>query len=445
MPTIDTSSPPLQLILTPERAALVRGQENTVRVLVRVQAPDVPAGDTPRDPLHLALVLDRSGSMSGEPLVQAMRCARHMIEQLGACDRVAVYAFDDEIEQMAPLTHCTSLPALRAAIDSIEPGGSTNLHGGWRAGADELTTKLAGTDVHRVILLSDGCANHGETDLERITGQCRDMAKRGVTTSTYGLGRHFNEDLMLAMAKSGRGNAYYGDTAADLAEPFAAEFALLTSLCARGLVLKVNAPDGIGIRMRNDYEFVADGVPAWKLPDLAFASEAWAVVEFAIPAAFCSADTLSLPVTVSIEAAGRGSAPVFLMAPLAPLPVVDAKAAHAVEPDGLVVRRLQELDAADCLKQMRDALSEGDWQHANAVLEEARKRFSEHEWAASILAGMARLLRDRDVHRSRKEASFAAYSMNRRLSARDEIASFRADASAPAYLRRKPEQGKGRQ
>jgi hypothetical protein len=75
---------------------------------------------------------------------------------------------------------------------------------------------------------------------------CRDHARRGISTSTYGLGHHFNDDLMLAMAKAGRGNAYYGQTAADLAEPFQAELALLTSLCAHGVVLESCAPSNGG-------------------------------------------------------------------------------------------------------------------------------------------------------------------------------------------------------
>lgn len=33
---------------------------------------------------------------------------------------------------------------------------------------------------------------------------------------TYGLGRDFNEDLMVEMGRRGAGNHYYGDTAADL-------------------------------------------------------------------------------------------------------------------------------------------------------------------------------------------------------------------------------------
>src|SRR5688572_13824884 len=212
MPDTDKEPSSLQLLVSPERAAIVAGAANTLRALVRVQAPDLPS-HTSRDALHLALVVDRSGSMSGAPLEEAKRCARHVVEQLGARDRACIIAFDDEVAQLAPLTAGSDKAVLRAAIDGIDSGGSTDLHGGWRAGADELAAKLAPLGVHRVILLSDGEANAGLTDIEVIAGQCRDLTRRGVTTSTYGLGRRFNEDLMVAMSKSGRGNAYYGQTA----------------------------------------------------------------------------------------------------------------------------------------------------------------------------------------------------------------------------------------
>lgn len=254
MPNTNNTSSVFQLLLTPEKAALVAGGPTTLRVLVRVQAPDLPPGTVKRAPLHLALVLDRWGSMSGAPLEEAKRCARHIVDNLAPGDRAAIFAFDDDITCVAPLTPAVQKLVLATALSSIGSGGRTNLHGGWRAGADELARQLAGDGVHRVILLSDGCANAGETDLETIAGECKALEQRGVSTSTYGLGNDFNEALMLAMAGAGRGNAYYGQTAADLAEPFAAEFALLTSLCARGLVLKVNAPANVGVKLRNDYD-----------------------------------------------------------------------------------------------------------------------------------------------------------------------------------------------
>ena len=59
------------------------------------------------------------------------------------------------------------------------------------------------------------------------------MAEYGVTTSTYGLSRHFNENLMTVMAKAGQGQAHYGQTAEDLLDPFEQEFDFMEAILAR--------------------------------------------------------------------------------------------------------------------------------------------------------------------------------------------------------------------
>ena len=204
------------------------------------------------------------------------------------------------------------------------------------------------------------------------------LARSGVSTSTYGLGNHFNEDLMLSMASAGRGNAYYGQTAADLAEPFAAEFALLTSLCARGLVLKVNAPADIGVKIRNDYEQVEGEASPWKLPDLAFAAEAWALLELEIPPQQANGgEPVALPITVSVQAATQDSAPLFLMSALSPLPVVGIAEWQSMPGDELVARRVLELDAGDALEAVRIAIAADDWRQAQKLVDEAATRFAE--------------------------------------------------------------------
>ena len=71
------------------------------------------------------------------------------------------------------------------------------------------------------------------TDTHEVATLCADAAEKGVTTSTYGLGRDFNEELMVEMGKRGGGNHYYGETAADLFEPFAEEFDFISNLYAR--------------------------------------------------------------------------------------------------------------------------------------------------------------------------------------------------------------------
>lgn len=445
MPENNNAASTFQLLLTPEKAAIAAGQTTTLRVLARIQAPAPPVGAVPRQPLHLALVLDRSGSMNGVPLDEAKRCARNIIDSLAPGDRAAIYAFDDEIVEVAPLTPAANKLALATALATIESGGCTNLHGGWRAGADELLAKLAGQDVHRVILLSDGCANAGVQDLEQITLQCKTAAQGGVSTSTYGLGEHFNESLMLAMAAAGRGNAYYGQSAADLAEPFAAEFALLTSLCARGLVLKINAPVGIGVKLRNDFVPVEGEAMAWSLPDLAFASEAWAVLEFAIPAIEVGmGSSVRLPITVSVQAATQDSAPLFLMAAVPALPIMSIEQIAAMPADELVARRIMELDAADALEGVQAAIAADNWLLADQLVETAQGRFAQHEWATAILATMKRLVGERNKRVAGKEAGYARRSIHGRLASLNEASSSEFDSmSVPAFLRRKPEQGKG--
>ena len=76
----DTNTP--QVLINPLKPALIHGVAQKLRSLVRVQADPDPATTKQRKPYHLSLVIDRSGSMSGEPLRAAVRCARHIIDRL---------------------------------------------------------------------------------------------------------------------------------------------------------------------------------------------------------------------------------------------------------------------------------------------------------------------------------------------------------------------------
>jgi len=94
---------------------------------------------------------------------------------------------------------------------------------------------------------------------------------------------------MVAMAKQGQGNPYYGETAADLFEPFAEEFDLIASLCARRLRLSLSAPAGVTMTLRNDYPVEErEGFPAILLPDLALGAEAWTLVDLDVAAGIAS-------------------------------------------------------------------------------------------------------------------------------------------------------------
>ena len=82
------------IVLTPRRAGLLAGHDNTVDVLARIQAPDAPEGHTAvRPPQAIALVIDRSVSMEGRPLAEARRCAEYVVGKLRLTDAVSLVQF----------------------------------------------------------------------------------------------------------------------------------------------------------------------------------------------------------------------------------------------------------------------------------------------------------------------------------------------------------------
>lgn len=299
-----------------------------------------------------------------------------------------------------------------------------------------------GAALSRVILLSDGNANAGETDVPTIVGQCGLAAGKGVTTSTYGLGRSFNEDLMVEMARKGSGNHYYGDTAADLFEPFAEEFDLISNLYGRQVKLALGAPQGVKIKLLNDYPVEArDGFPLVRLPDLSWGAEAWALVELEIAAGLAieSGNPILQAGVTGITPDGE---PIAFREAMLTVKAMPVRAWEALLPDALVAERLAEIEAGKLLQQARAAGAAGDWAAIRQLIEDARRRFADYPWVVDVLEGMDEIARMQDRERFMKEALYSSRKMNSRLSAKEEPSALTMEALAPSFLRRRKSQGK---
>ncbi|MCS6986353.1 MAG: VWA domain-containing protein [Sphingomonadaceae bacterium] len=435
----------LTLALVPRRAALLAGRDQRLEVLVRASAGPAPDGHR-RPRLNLALVIDRSGSMSGRPLEEAKRLACRMIERLTADDHVSVVAYDDRVHVVAPVQPAGDPNRFRPAVMAIDSGGCTALQAGWAAGAEQAARRLDRADLSRVLLLSDGCANVGETDPTVLADQCRRMAAAGVSTSTYGLANEFNEHLMTAMARAGGGIARYGVTAADLAEPFDEEFELLSALAARRVRVALTPGPGVGLD-------VLGGLPhedgGWCLPDIAFGAAAWALVRLDVPAAL-TGEGPDRPVPLlqaHLKWQDPEGRPAHDEARLLALPALPWAAYQAVPEDPEVVRRVDELRFAEVERQAAEAARLGDWPAVERALEVARDIARDHPWLQASLRTIEELAHRRERERLAKEAFYGAAARSARLVDPDPFMELRGfdpnvEAARPAFLRRKAEQGR---
>ena len=281
-------NPPMnqpKIEILPLKKGFLRAAADATHVLVRLVAPAKPAdlSETPRAPLDLALVIDRSSSMSGLPIAAALESAVRIVRGLRDDDRVTIVAFDDHIEVVQSLIAVTDREALALRINAIDARGSTDLFGGWEEGVKQLAPFTRKDRIARVILLSDGQANQGLVNEQEIFTHVTKAAGAGITTSTVGLGHGFNESLMTGMANAGEGVANFGQTADDLDEAFEEQFAIISNSFLRQV--KVSVQGGSDVQARLVGEILEEGIArSRKLGTLPWNASLVAVVELKIGA-----------------------------------------------------------------------------------------------------------------------------------------------------------------
>ena len=232
--------------LTQEK--VMKGSDGIVSVALTISAGthQVSAAEDVQ-PVDLVVVLDRSGSMSGQKIGDAKRAVIHLLDQLSPQDRIAVVTYSNGVQVLSPLVQVNdaSRENLTALINRINPAGGTNLGGGLKNGIDILRREAPAKRQRKVILISDGLANHGITSPAELGALSAHGSEHNLAVSTVGVGYDFNEVLMTAIADHGAGNYYFLENPQDFVTVFEQEFKTARTVAAGGAELQIRLRDGL--------------------------------------------------------------------------------------------------------------------------------------------------------------------------------------------------------
>lgn len=396
----------LKISMKPLKSALLAGHNNELYVLLSATLnSDLLAEKHNRPKLALSFVIDRSGSMSGGRLDEAKIAFRRALNLLKSDDELSLVVYDDQVDQI--IDHTTVEKALvnvDELLDQIHPGGSTFLSGGLEKGAQILSSiERTNNVVKRVMLLSDGQANAGVSSISGLSKIAADQFNHHkVSTSTYGIGEGFNEDVMSAIANHGQGKSYFGELAKDLLDPFTRDIDSLANGYAREVKLRLQPRPGVQVSVMNDFLFSQN---EYSLPEISFGSKTWAMIKVTIPA-----DQLNHPeplFTATVSAVEiKNEIKISSYDSFANLDVLSAATYEVVAKDEEVLKILSEVKLVEKRNALKEAALNGDWQTVDRMIAELESEKDQSDWRMNLVRELKSLSRTRNREMFSKEAYY---------------------------------------
>lgn len=197
-------------------------------------------------PLNLAIVIDASGSMVDSDKMPFLKQSLAIfLRSLNSRDIISIVVYSTDAKVLLPAQPLGDGRWIQSVIDRIKPEGTTNLHAGMMLGFKEVDKNFDIRKNNRVILLTDGIANAGVTDPAAIAADALSYNQKGITLSTIGLGKDFNDLLLITLSKQGKAGYAFIDTAAEMDRVFREQATSMKQEVADNVVVRVIPGEGV--------------------------------------------------------------------------------------------------------------------------------------------------------------------------------------------------------
>jgi molecular chaperone DnaK (HSP70) len=221
-------------------------------------------------PLNLCLIIDKSGSMAGSNRMDKVKEAlKAFVGKLRPDDILSIITFNNEAQVLLSASMVSENNSIIFSIDSLYPGGGTNISSGIVLGYQELLKNYDPKRVNRALLLTDGLANIGELNPEMISQKPAEQNYiRDINLSAIGVGIEYNSDLLRQLVKSGKGQIHFVGDEDDIKKVFVDEIGSLLAPVARKVHLKLEY-QGLDLNTTYGYSpIVQEKTVNYYLPDM---------------------------------------------------------------------------------------------------------------------------------------------------------------------------------
>lgn len=201
------------------------------------------------EPISLIAVVDRSGSMTGEPIARVKEGLHAVIDKLGEKDRLGIVIYGTTSLVHQPVIDVAgNKEALHRAVDAIAIDGSTSMEAGMKLGFATAFAELPNSrGKTRMMLFTDENPNTGNTTAEGFMAQAIDGSRKGVGLTTIGVGAHFDGALATRVSSVRGGNLFFVPREGAATELFAKEFGNMVSEVAQDLVISIDPTPGVKV------------------------------------------------------------------------------------------------------------------------------------------------------------------------------------------------------